>query len=824
MKRALLFVWAVVISILIMETLAHIGCGPGPSPSPSPSVSPTPTPRPTRPPITQPTPTPSPGPTPPPGDAPEFKIIDGKWSPQPFGMVGCCNTPPRDGSFGWTFAEPTEIDGYRSAGANLAVFRTGPYSDQGNGWGFLHAPPGQKSRLRRACEYANAKGVACLVEAGTDYWSLKNQNVEYQLYQDNCSVTHGPPPARYQRWTREVVHQTGDLRVLWSLGNEGWLCNPTKAWYDGIVNTIRQAEKDFGFPKHPIGSVWKAGEIGRNANGTTTPLYDFVEVHGPPENFCRQEPIDVPIIWTESENEYPPESVDRMLGAKDCADTSGGKKAALLWRGGIQDAEWDTLFTQLGGHAPARGGRTDSSCLWNKYEQTYNGDLGNSLDSETWKRKAAAIENVISLIGPESWLFTNGGNNLKSDGTVNDEYQRIDFFSLVDAMQDGCTIVGNPDAANSMWEVDNIEAFMNTDPCAQSGYTMAFHPIIFGNHPNWNQVQRGDKLKQYPSVFKGKQSWTATTPCYGPAPGPSPTPPPTTGPTPTPTVEPTPSPGTDPPESRWCVTLGQVCECWDKPPGQPWVWVQCCAECPGGICHTSAPTESCTGQPSPTPSPRPTPTPTNCGQPTSWRNVVKSNQANQQIDLTAVACGGTITDYNKNCGVRCCELSAEKGNAECADILYGQPIWTAPDGRPVITTGVRLMQVYGENSYTQKVAEGPETPTQIKACGKTADSCVYVDVVPVAPACNINLDPRQGCAYNVVKAKRGTNVRREDGMGTTPPVLGGGVLLKGLIVLAVVLTIVMLAIWSKLTPVWFAMLIGGLAFLLGWIAWLIGKR
>ncbi len=656
-------------------------CPPKP-PTPLPTPTPTPTASPT------PAPTPTPG-----GDAIQFGTAGGRWFPKsPAGFVGCCNTPPRDGALSWTFAEPNEIDSYITAGGTLAVFRTGPYSDQGNGWGMIQSKPGTVSRLRQACQYANSKGIACIVEAGTDNWSMKNQNREFQLYNDSCDVTHAAPLPRYQRWSREVVHQVGDLKVIWSLGNEGWLCSPSKAWYDGLVATIRQSEKDFGYPTHPIGNVWQAGQVGINANGSRGPLYDFAEVHGSPEEFCNQGDVGIPVIWTESSNEDPPESNERMLHAKSCADNSGGTKAALIWRGGIVDAQWAGLFQTLGGHSPVLGPRKDSSCLWNKYQQSYNGVVNRTIDEATLARMQKAVEQVIA--GGYSWLITPSGNNLISTGTSADDYQRIDYFSLLVAYAaPGCSIAGNPDAPNSFNEVDNLELQIAVDPCAQSGQYISWHPIIFGQPGNYNQIMHGDQLRQSPAVFKARDAWTVTSPC-------------TTGPT--------------PPPLETCGQMGgNVCMQHGS--------------CPAGttsLGNSSDCTPCCKRNPPPD-------CPITDADVDSWRVEIKSNATNQQMDLTPYACGPKVVAALNNCGTACCSLSAEKGNAACSDALYGQPAWSVLSGNP------RLVQVYVDNSFTQKVASGSG---KVKACGpKDSRSCVQATVKSTPPVCAMT-HGSMGCA------------------------------------------------------------------------------
>jgi hypothetical protein len=677
------------------------------------------------------------------GKAPIFGVSGGKWTPViPFGMVGCCNTPARDGAMGWTFAEPAEIDAYASAGGNLAVFRTGPYSDQGNGWAMLQSPPGTESRLRRACKYANSKGVACLVEAGTDNWSMKQGNTEYQLYGDNCTVTHDAPLPRYQRWTREVVHQVGDLQVLWSLGNEGWLCQPSRAWYDGLIFQIRQAEKDFNYPAHPIGNVYQAGYVG-------DVRYDFVEVHGTPEEFCNQPDLDVPIIWTESSNEAPPESNERMLQAKTCADSSGGRKAALLWRGGIPDPQWDALFASLGGHAPVRGPRKDTSCLWNKYEQSYGGMQSSVVDDAAMKRMQVAVEQVIA--GGYSWLITPDGNNLVSKGDASDDYQRIDYFSLLQAyLQTDCTIAGNPDAPNSFYEVDNIELQVTPDPCAQSGQYLAFHPIVFGNAPNWNQIKRGDQLRQYPAVFKGRTAWNVTSPCSD---------------------QPVPGQSCGSIGGNYC-SQSDVCPTGATNLGDTYDCNPCCKT------TEPLPTPTPTPQPTPTPAPTPTPTPGPTPPPdtrkcpleatdvTHWRSILKPNAGTQQIVLTPVACGPKVVAALNACGTACCELSVERGNGHCERKLYGSRLW--------YPHGIRLKQVYPDNDAIMKVIKGESTTGTIDVCGAAnADrqSCVSAPVRAAVPACDIVIPPPgvpgQGCVTPDRNQDRALPKRRP-GFGVVP--------------------------------------------------------
>jgi hypothetical protein len=431
-----------------------------------------------------------------------IRIVNGRFTPQPTGFAddGAIRSP-RDGALAWPLCEPTEVDAYSSAKANLAVFRTGPYSDQGLGWGLLVSPIGE-SRLRRAVKYANTKGITGLVEAGVDCWALRNS--WDQMYNDGPDVVRAGPPVRYQRWVREVVHQVGDLNVLWSLGNEGWLVNPAQEWYDGLVTVIRQAETDFGYVHHPMGNVWGAGSIGH-------PRYDFVEIHGAPEELATQSDIGIPIILTESNNEDPPESNDRWIAARNAAEASNGRLACVVWRGDHKtDADWDALFASLGGHGPVRGPRADSACLLN-----LTGNQSSMVPNEPISDAEAQIiaDATERVIAKNPWLFVNGGDNLACTGSSDDDHLRQDFFSLLQAeAQPHCTLAGSSTADNAFREIDNIEIFAGpADPCLTAGHSRGLHSITFGHPGNFCKVARGvDGVK---NSFRGSSAWTFAPRC-----------------------------------------------------------------------------------------------------------------------------------------------------------------------------------------------------------------------------------------------------------------------------------------------------------------------
>jgi len=154
--------------------------------------------------------------------------------------------------------------------------------------------------------------------------------------------------------------------------------------------------------------------------------------------------------------------------------------------------------------------------------------------------------------------------------------------------------------------------------------------------------------------------------------------------------------------------------------------------------------------PSPIPVPSPSPTASACPVNNSdinfWRVIVKSQSNNQQMDVTPVACGPLLVASLKNCGTSCCELSAEKGNQACSDSLYGMPVWGDMLGN-VPPVGIRLVQVYPDNTFTMKAADGM---ANLKICGpKDSRSCVQVPAAASIPACHMIAGSNQGCAINI---------------------------------------------------------------------------
>jgi len=227
-----------------------------------------------------PTPPPTPEPTPPPVLTYRVRPI----------YAPCCDDPttPGDEGFarGWPVATPehiTEVFQWSQGAVVGIVFRTGPYV-QGIGGEYPVYVNGQFpdwSRLREAVMHANSLGMQGVIDIA-DAWSIKVSN--RNPTNTSCADTRrGPPNDLYIEHTRQVVEATADLGVIYETGNELWLCNPSRAWEQAIVDTIRAHA-----PLAPVGS-----------NARTGATVDYLASHGWPG--MMEPPLPFGGHWTESD-------------------------------------------------------------------------------------------------------------------------------------------------------------------------------------------------------------------------------------------------------------------------------------------------------------------------------------------------------------------------------------------------------------------------------------------------------------------------------------------------------------------------------------------
>lgn len=230
---------------------------------------------PTLPPI----PTPSPAPTP----------VEVTCKVEVF-YASCCDDPatPGDEGFatGWpvTFSAHLDDVHHWSGGCvKGVVLRTGP-TIPGVGGDYPVYENGKFpdwSRLRETVQHANSLGMQAVVDVA-DAWSIKVSS--RNPTNTSCADTRrGPPNDLYIEHIRQVVEATGDLGVIYETGNELWLCNPSRAWEQAIVDVIRTHA-----PNAPIGS-----------NARTGASVDYLTSHGWLGEF--EPPLPSNGHWTESD-------------------------------------------------------------------------------------------------------------------------------------------------------------------------------------------------------------------------------------------------------------------------------------------------------------------------------------------------------------------------------------------------------------------------------------------------------------------------------------------------------------------------------------------
>jgi hypothetical protein len=215
---------------------------------------------------------------------PPLKIVGNQFRPHLRGAVVCCNLTGGTAG-GWTLANNAALDMFQSAGINVTHFRTGPYAMQFANGAPANPPYGGGGNilgpLRQQVMEANRRGIYVEVDL-VDAWALKYRDTTtnpptYQsmnYWGDRCSVTQNAPPDRYISWVQAVVDQTGDLGVLYNLGNESFACNngagPAPAWEQGLYDAVKQELQAKGFADRPVGSSFYA------PNGVTRTVFDYI--------------------------------------------------------------------------------------------------------------------------------------------------------------------------------------------------------------------------------------------------------------------------------------------------------------------------------------------------------------------------------------------------------------------------------------------------------------------------------------------------------------------------------------------------------------------
>ena len=276
-------------------------------------------------------PNPIPSPTPVPPSLSPLRIVGGIFVPELKGAIVCCDdprTPSVDEGLrdGWPMMNVAALDRISGASVNFAHVRPGPYS-RGGLQGTQYA--GKEGTevlpdLRAFVVEANRRGIYVEISV-IDNWTFAS-HPDQGLYGDDCSVTQVAPGANYLGWVDALVSSTGDLQVLYNLGNEGFRCKPSAVWEDGFVAKIREVEAARGWQRHLVGSEWWLPDV------RTT--YDYVAIGDvffrPPSlgtPITASYTLNVPLILVEDDGGWHPPSQWRDVGS-------------IVWRGIMSDSEF----------------------------------------------------------------------------------------------------------------------------------------------------------------------------------------------------------------------------------------------------------------------------------------------------------------------------------------------------------------------------------------------------------------------------------------------------------------------------------------------------
>jgi hypothetical protein len=336
----------------------------------------------------------------------------------------------------------------------------------------------------------------------------------------------------YRQFVRQLVRKTGDLAVLYNLGNEGWRCSPSRAWEDALHDLIKVSLRDFGFPDRPVGTNYLLNQT----SSPTRRFYEYVAQHG----FGIQQPVTapdgrkVPSLLNESDNAQ--HTVQQWRDLVTATEAQSGTYVAI-WRGPMSDADWDSLLVSFGGRpVQYNPEQSASACLLDtrpcvsgtkdadrpsviprpdpaskepsRFRDRHKYDFparpaplevssvcylpGPDQNDTTWELQAAATERLIQ---EQPWLFRGTADHLATFLTACDAAHRVTFFSLLQAeLQPRCAEVGDPFKPwNARDSVDLSRcAASRPQDCVYEGR----HNIIFGGC----RVVRFDQLR---NVFRG---------------------------------------------------------------------------------------------------------------------------------------------------------------------------------------------------------------------------------------------------------------------------------------------------------------------------------
>jgi hypothetical protein len=128
-----------------------------------------------------------------------------------------------------------------------------------------------------------------------------------------------------------VVGNTGDLAVLYNLGNEGFRCNPSAEWERGLYQAAKASLASHGFPDRPVGSQVRLPD--------TRVSFDYRTLGGV---FLAPTAMEIPVALTEDDGgDHTPEQWRAVTTQARANGTY-----VMVWRGTMADRDFERAIRE----------------------------------------------------------------------------------------------------------------------------------------------------------------------------------------------------------------------------------------------------------------------------------------------------------------------------------------------------------------------------------------------------------------------------------------------------------------------------------------------
>ena len=252
------------------------------------------------------------------------------------GAVVCCEQAKANG---WPLVNVPALRALAAAGVNWTHVRLGPYPPGAEGDAFAGYAPGGGwndafwQKVRRILSTAAALGIYVEVDV-IDAWAFEHGR---SAFGQDCTAMARAPERRHLRWIRKVAAETGGFpNVTYQVGNETFDCPAAPAWELGVRDALREA---LGERRRLIGTNSHDPELEAQ--------FDYAARHVDEA----QAPPGRPLIVNETRPLSPAQFETQLRAARRLGSTF------VLWRGTMNDRQWQRALRMLNSPEEGRSGR-----------------------------------------------------------------------------------------------------------------------------------------------------------------------------------------------------------------------------------------------------------------------------------------------------------------------------------------------------------------------------------------------------------------------------------------------------------------------------------